>query len=251
MQYDGSDMMEYLWQTLDKTSDEKHIKYSPSDVEQLWWLGFVDTEKYSIEVWKQALDPYLQSNGGYLLSYDEFMSLNKYRYDGEIHVPFNAMDINEGYYTDDGLDELIEASITPSCFLSKPELRKFVEDIKTQFRSKDGLILIKGPAKSKIATLLEEHPSPLRNLEILLDDMIQQSGAEIEQEVVEKSAKVSRKEASRQTSSFSSTPTNRVEAGAKEYKNLEKSKEKEEATDDSKPKVDLKKLKRRIKGFRG
>ena len=57
------DVMEYLWDTLEKTPDGKHLRYNIYDVEMLWKMGFVDTEQYSMNEWKQVFEPYKQEDG--------------------------------------------------------------------------------------------------------------------------------------------------------------------------------------------
>jgi len=250
----GSSVMEYLWETLDKLEDEEgdRIVYMPEDIEQLWWMGFVDTDRYSMEEWKRVFEPYRQHEGFYLLKHDEFLALDRYRYTGDIHIPFDAMLINEGKYTDEGLDELISASIAPSCFLPRGNLNEFFDRLKKDFRQADSLILIKKEAKERIRALLEQHPSPLRNLEILLDQMIESRGEKIGQILDGAEIDVVTAEAAKQVSSFSSTPTTRVESKAKEFEKLQKvKKKKESSTDDGKPKVELKRIRRSRKGYRG
>lgn len=249
-----SDVMENLWETLDKVEDDEGIRivYLPEDIEQLWWMGFVDTNAHSMDEWKKAFEPYRQHEGFYLLNRDEFLSLDRYRYKGEIHIPLDAMMINEGKYTDEGLDELIEASIVPSCFLPRDKLNEFFEALKSEFRQGDGLILIKKSAKERIKALLEQYPSPLRNLEILLDEMIKKKGDAIENMLDRSEVDTATAEAARQISSFATTPTSRVESKAKQFEKLQKLKRKEEKTaDDGKPKVELKRIRRSRKGFRG
>ena len=242
-----SGVMEFLWDTLEKTPDGKFIRYNQSDIEQLWWMGFVDAEHFGLDVWFKVFEPYKQPDGTYHLAKEEFLALDHYRYKGEVRIPFDAMMINEGKYTDEGLDDLIGASIAPSCSLTREELREFVENIRKEFRQNDGLILIRKSAKEKIKNLIYEHPSPLRNLELLLDNMIEQQTIALEQSETDAATT----QAAIQASQFSQAPTTRVEAKAAAYKDLEKTKKTKEVEIKDKPKVELKKIKRSRKGMRG
>jgi hypothetical protein len=251
----GTDVMENIWEQLEKTSDGKHIRYTSIEVEQLWRMGFVDAEKYDLPAWKRLFEPYRQDDGSYILNRDEFFALEQYRYVGEIHVPFDAMRINEGKYTDEGLDELVAVSIKPSCGLAADKFDEFFQKIKKDYRQPDNLILIKSPAKQRIKALLDTFPSPLRNLEFILDDMIEKHGDDIEQFLDNIDAGAVAQEAARQVSRFSSTPTSKVEAKALQFEKLKGTKKGKEnpsdPIDDDKDKVILKKIKRSRKGFRG
>jgi hypothetical protein len=244
--------MEYLWDTLEKTPDGKGLRYNIYDVEMLWRMGFVDTKQFSMEEWRQVFEPYRQEDGTFLLSKDAFFALDKYRYKGEIHIPFDAMRINEGLYTDVGLNELVEASIEPSCSLSREELQKFFDDLKNEFRTPDNLIKIGPEAKMKIRDMINRNPSPLRNLEIMFDQMLAKGG---EPELIEKveghEADIATARAALEASSFSASPASKTEAAASGLKKLAKAKKAVVEVETGAPSVSLKKIRRSRKGMRG
>ncbi len=250
-------VMEYLWETLAKTSDGKRIRYSAVDVEELWRMGFVDTQLVSLAEWKAVFEPHRKADGSYEVGKGDFLALDRYRYKGEIRIPFDAMQINEGKYTDEGLDDLIAASIAPSCGMGSDKLKSFFDDLKNEFRDAGGLIEIRGTAKERIRALLDAHPSPLRNLELLLDRMIESGEDALFAEGMEVDAVTMQaaREVQHQASSFSTTPTTRAETKASGLRALEKSRKKKAAEvpspGDEKEKVDLGKLKRSKRRMRG
>jgi hypothetical protein len=248
---DQFDVMEHLWETLQKTPDGKHLRYTLLDIEQLWWMGFVDTARVSLEEWTRLFEPLRQQDGTFLVAKDDFLALDKYRYQGEIRVPFDAMRINEGKYTDEGLDDLFEASIHPSCSLTREKLREFIDTLKRDFRQPDNLILIKQPAKERIKTLLDANPSPLRNMELLLDQMLTQRGADIEKQIDAAELDGAAMKAAMQTSSFSDSPTTRTEEKAQRLRSLEKARSEASAEIEGVEKTELKKIRRSRKGMRG
>lgn len=251
LRLDQFDVMEYLWDTLPKTEDGR-LNYGEGDIRQLYQLGFVDTEAFTLQEWVGAFEQVRQMDGTYLLNKDEFLALDKYRYKGEIRIPFDAMEINEGKYTDEGLEDLIHASIMPSCGMPMDEQLKFYEAFKKDFRQADGLILMKKPAKQRIKELLDAFPSPLRNLEIMLDGMIRTRLPELEGHVDEAISAQDAATAARQRSTFSAEPTTRVEAKALGLKALEKARRSGSASEvEGAPKTELKKIRRSHKGMRG
>jgi len=244
-------VMDYLWETLEKTPDGRHIRYTIIDVEMLWKMGFVDTEQFPMDQWKRVFDPYLQSDGTFLLDRDAFFTLDQYRYKGEVHIPFDAMRINEGLYTDEGFQELINASIAPSCSLSKENLGAFFDALKETYRSPEGYIKIGVDAKRQIRDVIDRNPSPLRNLELMFDKMMAQGkDKEMKEQIEGAETDYATARAALEASSFSATPTSKTEASATGLKGLEKAKEKVKAEVKAEG-VSLKKIRRSRKGMRG
>lgn len=243
-------VMEAIWQSSEKAEDGC-LYYPIEFIDFLWDHGFVDGQQYPKETWRRAFEPFKQADGNYKISHDEFLTLDKYRYLGEIHIPFDAMRINEGKYTDEGFGELVRDSIGPSCSLAAEPFKKFIEDLKEEYRQADSLILIKPDAKLKIKKLLEDYPSPLHRLELLFDQLLKKTG--IEEELATTEKKIARvatpsEQASVQQSTFLSGEATFSELQAKKLKQIAKAKLPEAGPTEGEP---LKKVKRSKKGLRG
>lgn len=246
------DVMSYLWDTMEKTEDGNHIIYTEADVETLWQMGFVDTERFPLPAWRTAFDAYVQPDGSFLLSKDAFLSLDTYRYRGEIRVPLDAMMINEGKYTDEGLKELFSSSVAPSVDLPTDEVHRFFEQLTRDFRDERGLIIIGPEAKRRIAMLLEDYPSPLRNLEILFDRMMTGVEGEEAGTLAQEASRVDQeRNLTRGTSAFHTAAANVSESSARELQKMTKAKAKTSLSDDAAPSTPLKKIRRSPKGTRG
>src|SRR3989338_455083 len=244
-------VMEVIWQAVDKAEDGC-VYYPVAFVDFLWDNGFVDTKKFKRERWDVAFEPFKQADGLFKLTHEEFLTLNKYRYSGEIHIPFDAMRINEGKYTDEGFGQLVSDSIAPSCAFADPELQKFVGELTKEFKQPDDLILIQKSAKFKIKKLLEDSPSPLRRLELLFDNLLKKKGIakEVEQDLQKISLVATpEQQAELQASTFIAGPSNLSESEALKLKQITKVKKNgEPAPQGGEP---LKKIKRSKKGLRG
>ncbi|MBI2342990.1 MAG: hypothetical protein HYV02_01425 [Deltaproteobacteria bacterium] len=166
------DMCEYLWGHIPKAPDSEHITYLDVDIELLWQLGFVDTTQFAMEAWQNAFAPFRTTQGTYILSKPDFMTLDHYRYQGELYAPFEPRLINEGQYTDEGFQELVDASIAPSCGWNHRTLQQQIDTLKKEIRQPGGLLTVDRTAKARIQQWLEEHPSPLRRLELLFATML-------------------------------------------------------------------------------
>lgn len=253
--FEGQNVMEFLWDQLPK-NDAGNICYTQNDVDGLWLMGFVDTERYPLSVWRAQFEPYRQPDNTFELDYESFVALEQYRYTGEIRVPFDPTLINEGKYTDEGLHELFDLSIAPSCSLSKEDLNVFFDELAKLHRDKDGLIKIGKEAKSQIKDMLDHNPSPLHNLELMLDKMIMDGvDEEIEAQLSESDAARATTEVARQVSKFSSAPISATEEKAKKLSELVKTRKKPEKepaeAEKEKQTTELKKIRRSRKGMRG
>lgn len=175
----GINVMEAIWESSEKGSDDC-LHYPLELLQFLYHNGFIDTSRHSVNDWVLACEPFKQPDGHYKFSKEEFLTLDPYRYSGEIKVPFDPMRINEGKYTDEGLQKLIDNAIQPSCGLAEKDLHAVMEKIKSQFRQADQLILVKADFRLAVQRLLEEHPSPLRRLEFLFDSIIKSPSAQKE-----------------------------------------------------------------------
>lgn len=256
LELEGGEIMEYLWDQIDKTDDGNHIRYTIDDVDSLWWTGFVDTEKYPLNVWRKAFEPFRQEDDSFIVNRDDFLALERYRYTGEIRIPFDAMKINEGKYTEEGLQELLELSVAPSCGKSPQELKEFMDELKQRFRQPDGLITVGRPFKMELQGLLDYFPSPLRCLELILDRMIEEGGADkVAGEMLADETARATTEAAKQVSRFSAAPTTKAEVQSQRLRNLQKAKPKAKETPatkaDEKKGTELKKIRRSRRGMRG
>lgn len=256
LELEGNEIMLYLWDQLEKTEDGNHIVYTIDDIDSLWWTGFVDTKKFSLNVWRKAFEPFRQDDDTFLVNREDFLALERYRYTGEIKIPFDAMKINEGMYTEEGLQELLEFSITPSSSKSPQEVQQFMDELKERYRNPEGLITVGRPFKQEIQNLIDNFPSPLRCLEIILDRMIEEGGMEQagEEMLADETARATT-EAAKQVSRFSASPTTKAEAQSQRLKHLQKAKPKAKeapaAKDEKKKGTELKKLRRSRRGMRG
>lgn len=175
----GINVMEAIWESSQKGSDDC-LHYPLELLQFLYHNGFIDTSRHSVDDWVLACESFKQPDGHYKFSKEEFLTLDPYRYSGEIKIPFDPMRINEGKYTDEGLQKLIDNAIKPSCGLTPKEINAEMKEIKTKFRQTDQLILVKADFKLAVKRLLEEHPSPLRRLEFLFDSIIKSPSAQKE-----------------------------------------------------------------------
>lgn len=245
-------VMEAIWASSEKGEDGS-LHYPIELIDFLWDHGFVDTQQFSKETWRAAFEIFKQADETYKISHDAFVSLEKYRYTGAIRNPFDAMRINEGKYTDEGLDQLTRDSIVPSCGLPAADLQKCIDDLKKGFRQPDGLILIKADAKLKIRKLLEESPSPLRRLEFLFDSYLKKEGVEAELAQTEQQVRrvaTPDQQSAVQQSAFLTGEASFSEIQAKRLKEIAKAKPLTETAGASQGEP-LKKVKRSKKGLRG
>lgn len=245
--------MQFIWDSLQKEPDGDHVRYSIDFIDFLWDYGFVDTNAHPRKTWRAAFDLYRQPDGTYFLNRQEFVALEKYRYRGEIRIPFDALRINEGQYTDEGFQELVDASIAPSVALGTEELQRLVQDLKTEFRQPNGLVLIRRPAKLKMKQWIDERPSPLRRLEIVFDQMLQEQGlvGKVEGQLEKREIAATPEQTAKiQASTFVQGPASLAEAQSLRLKGIAKARD-HGTPGHASATTPLKKIGRSKKGLRG
>lgn len=242
-------IMEMIWQSLPKMPDEDHVTFDDGALEEIWLAGFVDDSQYTLEDWLKSFEPHKAPDGTFVLKKEDFFEKDKFRYLGGVKIPFEPLKINEGKYTDEGLQELIDMSIHPSCALSQSELKKFFDEFKERHRLSDDLIKVDMTAKREIAELIYQNPSPTRRRELLFDMMFAHNIDEIRRGNLPVVEATPEQAAEIQISTFTAAPS-QAERAALELKSVEKSK-KPKATGGGDEGVTLKKVRRSRKGSRG
>ena len=235
---DDQDFMEGMWEAAPKTKDGR-VQYVDEDVENLWRGGFINTENIDLDNWMKIMSKYKQPDEIYLLDHDQFVAMDDHRYKGEVKIPFNPMLINEGQYTEEDVDNLIKLSVLPSCGLDPEQIEFIINKYKSDFKMPNGLITMNESFKIKILALVETYPSPLRNLETMLDQIFTVAEKYLEEEGIDidSIAKLA------QQSMFTAKPTSATERKSAALKALTQAKKKQ----DAKPKLTKEEKKKSVK----
>lgn len=162
-------VMAKLWAQVQKSPDGKWVWFTDRDIEFLWHCGFVDTRQVPFTQWAGFFLPFLdKASRVYSLNKTHFMLIEDFRYKGPIREPFDFHKINEGHYTDQGLGELFELGVGPSVEATAAEIADFVARLQEKFRDTNKLIRVDRACKEAIGLWMDEHPSPLRRLELIM-----------------------------------------------------------------------------------
>jgi len=239
-------LMEYLWDHVNKDVSGESVFFNDNDIEFLWHCGFIDTLNVPFAQWAAFFVPYKDSDtGAYLLDRTNFMLIEDLRYKGPIKEPFDFKRINEGFYTDQGLDELFELGVAPSVEATTDELKQFVATLKKDFRE-NKMIRVDKACKERIGQWMDEHPSPLRRLELIMD--AGKTGKQVNPELIKFTPKGADPVAAMQVSVFSMRPGSVAQTKKEALKGITQTKEKKGA--DTKDTVSLKSIRRNPKGTR-
>jgi len=163
----NANQMEYIWERIPKLKDGKTIRYLKSDIDYLYYHGFVDTTKYTIEQWKAAFTPFKTKEGNFELNKAQFLSLRAFRYTGPAHEVFDPMRITEGPWSDDDLNLLYKRSVAKASALTSKTFWAYIDALKkipTRV-NEDGHFIIDKAVKIGLYQLIEKYPSPRRRLE--------------------------------------------------------------------------------------
>lgn len=243
-------LMETLWDQIKKTPDGKSILMTDTDIEYLWHCGFIDTQQVPFPQWAAFFSPFITDyKGVYQLSQKDFKLIEEFRYKGPIRDPFDFHKINEGLYTDQGFDELFELGVGLSVEASKSEVSEFMTQFKKEFRE-NNLIRMNAVGKTKIGQWMDEHPSPLRRLELIMEAKV--SGKALDPKLFQFDSAGVDAVSAMQMSAFSMRPGSVALAQKESLGKVTQAKAKKKGLEDESAKTTpLHKLRRSPKGTRG
>lgn len=244
-----SKLLDDLWANVKKTPDGKGVMFTDQDVEFLWHCGFVDTQQVPFSQWAAFFAPFYNKDAKvYVLSKTNFLLIEDFRYKGPIREPFDYRKINDGYYTDQGLDELFELGVGPSIEVPRKEFDAFIANIKTTFRDSNKLIRVDKACKEAIGTFMNAYPSPLRRLELIME--ARDAGVELKADMFKYDVSGVNAVTAMQSSAFSMRPSSLATSKKEALGKVTQSKAKpaEKVTADTTP---LHKLRRSPRGTRG
>ncbi len=187
--------MEYIWSQVPKhiKDDAEYIVYTEQDIEILYVAGLVDTQKFSLDQWKQSFQDCKQEDNQYWVSYEKMISLGKYRYCKFVGEPFDPLKIQPGLYHINVLWNMFEKSVMPSCaldpsfikntfdrlFRNKEKMRDLLSEEIKKAESEDrelkvpedlvmkgDYVVVKQENLVSLKNLLDQYPSPRRYLEM-------------------------------------------------------------------------------------
>ena len=234
--------MEKLWDKLPKNKDGYTITYAPGDLPYLYSRGFVDSQRFTLEQWKQAFTPYKISDGNFVLTRDQFLKLDVYRFKQAVGDTFEPLKLREGAWPDVELAYLWQSTIKPSSTITFEIFEKSIEIYKKKGKiNAQGHLLVDEEVKKQLHYLLERFPSPKRILEKEVQKIREKRGE-----------KIAAATKNRDDSVFT-VGQSQQETKHKQLQNLQASKPKapEDLPPTDKPTLDLKSLKKPSKNFRG
>lgn len=158
------DPMEFIWEKIPKTKAGL-VHYLPGDIPYLYLHGFVDSNRYGYQEWKDAFADTRQDDGSYLVSKEKFLTLRKFRYAGPVFKPFDPDKIREGEWSDEEIQKLFEFSFKPSCALIDEVFWNSINALKKQGFVNNGKLLVNKAVKTQLKFLIDKWPSPRRKLE--------------------------------------------------------------------------------------
>lgn len=160
------DAMEYIWERLPKEKGGLLVRYIAGDIPYLYYYGFVDTKKYSMEEWKRAFEPFKQADGAFILTKPQFLALRVFRYNAPVKAPFEAHQLRPGPWPDKELKYLYDKSLAECTVLPENIFWNAVKALKARGKQdKAGNLVIDDEAKKQFGYLVDRFPTPRRNLE--------------------------------------------------------------------------------------
>lgn len=160
--------MEMIWKNVPKTKleEKEYIRYLADDVPALYECGLVDTQRVTLDQWREFFTPYRKPDGAYYLDHEAIIKMGQYRYHKIVGTPFDVAKIRRGKYSIQRFTQLMETSVYPSTSLPKQTFETSFQNEIRKHADSEGNIEIGDAVINKIATLLKQYPSPKRRLEL-------------------------------------------------------------------------------------
>lgn len=131
------------------------------DLEFLYIMGFVDTDRFSKDEWIDSFRDSLQKDGSYRVTQDQWFAKRAFRYSGPVGPPLDPMSIHEGLWDMKEFETFLKEKILPSTTLTEEHFRKAIEKAK-KTAIKDGKYVVNRVFKFALKQLLLTYPSPRR-----------------------------------------------------------------------------------------
>lgn len=171
--------MEELWLSTSKPAQDGKRTITLKGVQDLGFLyisGFVDVQKNSFQDWVNSFADSRQKDGSYLLSHDQWMAKKKFRYTGPVGEPFDPMSLEEKEYTEQEFITFIEQKIIPNTIFDKSAIPRVIAEFKVSKKIQNGKIFLDKNIKKLILQTVNDHPSPLRILQVMVEAFRKKEG---------------------------------------------------------------------------
>ncbi|OGQ30565.1 MAG: hypothetical protein A3B79_05545 [Deltaproteobacteria bacterium RIFCSPHIGHO2_02_FULL_50_15] len=173
--------MEHIWKTVAKTDKDgqEFIHYTGiAELNFLYFTGFVDTRKYTLEEWQKAFLDARLPNGTYKVKKEQWMAKKHFRYNGPVDKPFKPLeDLEEREYAEAEITNILKNKIIPSTSVDEKTILGYIGHYKSRGLIVDGRMKMDKTTKRDIHNLLEMYPSPLRVLQVNVQKVREQQAS--------------------------------------------------------------------------
>ncbi|MDO8462230.1 MAG: hypothetical protein Q7S98_05160 [Deltaproteobacteria bacterium] len=153
-----------------KKNGKEYVQYSDKDLLYLYQSQFADQKKCSLNEWKNSFRDSLQTDGTYLVSYEQFLAKAKY-YNTRMpsSPPFDPATLKEGVWSEAELDRLFREKIQPETLYTFEEWQEIKEKLRRlypkqlgQVPKKEGGLFVSDLFKKEVQIILDKFPSVMR-----------------------------------------------------------------------------------------
>lgn len=158
--------MDEIWDTMPKKKGLV-IFEGEKDLIYLYKVGFVDTQKSSLEEWKKAFSENRQPNGNYKITRESWLAKSDFKCVTAVPPPLNPYHMRPGKWTEEQVERFLKKYLIPSTTFPKKELRKIFDPLKREIPNETYYEINKN-FMVMLAQILKIHPSPahIRSLKV-------------------------------------------------------------------------------------
>ncbi|MCP5468817.1 MAG: hypothetical protein H7A32_06070 [Deltaproteobacteria bacterium] len=156
----------HFWDTLEVVESKSFRLISEENISILYEHGFVDSEKISLEQWKEILHNFPEDEGKYRLTENNLFQLSHYLYQGPIRKPFSPDNLKEGPRDPSWLEKLYLKVLQYETTLSYEEWQDIIRNEIMLRYTHLGDFVLDSNSKEYLKKLIDEKNSRLRRLEL-------------------------------------------------------------------------------------
>lgn len=168
------DAMEEIWKSVAKTGkDGKTYIFlkGANDLGYLYATGFVDVRRYSFKDWVDSFASSRLKDGSYAVSHDQWLEKKKFHFEGLVAEPFDPMQLEDRELTESETITFLKETVLPHTVFDEKAIPQILTNLKTYKKLVDGKVKLDKRLKQEIILLLNAFPSPMRTLEVMVQNM--------------------------------------------------------------------------------
>lgn len=164
------ELTELIWKQLQPTDDAGQKIATDALIATLYEFGVADTRRVGLPQWKSVFARLPKEETGYRVTRKDLDLFNPFLFKGNIKKPFDPKRLKDGPRPLTWLNEIYQKVLRFETLLKQEEWNKVVAERITPRFVKNEQVFYDSALRDFMLALLEKHGSPLRRLELWVEE---------------------------------------------------------------------------------